>query len=70
MKINYMYWIAYFFVIVGALNWGLVGIWNLDLVAYIFGAMTTAARVVYILVAISGLYLIFSAPMRAARKDF
>lgn len=45
-------------VIVGALNWGLVGIANFDLVAAIFGAGSVLARLVYILVALSGIYQI------------
>ena len=41
--------------IVGALNWGLIGLFNFDLVASIFGPMTIAARTVYTLVGIAGL---------------
>ena len=43
-------------VIVGALNWGLVGLIDLDIVAAILGQMTVATRLVYILVGIAGLY--------------
>lgn len=43
-------------VIIGAINWGLVGLFNLDLVAAIFGAGSGLSRIVYILVGISGLY--------------
>lgn len=43
-------------VIVGGLNWGLVGLLNLDLVAAIFGAGTTLARAVYVLVGASALW--------------
>jgi uncharacterized membrane protein YuzA (DUF378 family) len=42
--------------IVGGLNWGLVGLAEFDLVAAIFGAGTTASRVVYVLVGLSALY--------------
>ena len=41
--------------IVGGLNWGLVGIFNLDLVAAIFGDMSVVTRIVYILVAVAAL---------------
>jgi uncharacterized membrane protein YuzA (DUF378 family) len=49
-------------IIVGALNWGLVGFFKLDLVAKIFGGQTTAfgARVIYILVGLSALVHVFS----------
>ena len=43
-------------VIVGGLNWGLVGIFSFDLVAAIFGEMTAVSRVVYTLVGISAVY--------------
>jgi uncharacterized membrane protein YuzA (DUF378 family) len=42
-------------VIVGALNWGLVGLANVDLVAAIFGEGAILSRLVYVLVALSGL---------------
>ena len=41
--------------IVGAINWGLVGLFNLDLVAFLFGTQTLLTRIVYSLVAICGL---------------
>lgn len=54
--------VALVLVIVGALNWGLVGLFEFDLVAEIvgeqFGAVNLVSRVVYILVALSGLYLV------------
>lgn len=45
-------------VIVGALNWLLVGIFRFDLVAFLFGNMTLLSRIVYILVGLCGLYLL------------
>ena len=44
-----------FFTIVGAVNWGLIGLFNFDLVATIFGPMSIAARVIYTIVGICGL---------------
>jgi len=55
-------WIALILVIVGALNWGLVGFLQYDLVAAILGDATTATRIVYDLVGISAIYLIFIVP--------
>ena len=51
------YWIALVLVIVGALNWGLVGLFDFDLVAALFGPFTAAARTVYILVGVAGIVL-------------
>ena len=50
--------IAYILLIVGALNWGLVGLLKTDLVQLLFGSMTFLSRLVYSLVGLSGLYLV------------
>lgn len=52
--------IAYILVIIGALNWGLVGIFNWNLVSAIFGGYNAGSIIVYILVCIAGLWLIIS----------
>ncbi len=57
-KLKALDWIALILLIVGGLNWGLVGILNLDLVAAIFGAMSVISRIVYTLVGISAIYII------------
>lgn len=44
--------------IVGAVNWGLVGFLDFNLVAFLFGSMTWLSRIVYALVGLCGLYLI------------
>jgi uncharacterized membrane protein YuzA (DUF378 family) len=48
--------LALVLVIVGGLNWGLVGILDFDLVATLFGVMSTVSRVVYALVGVAALY--------------
>ena len=53
--------IALILVIVGGLNWGLVGLFKFDLVATIFGAGSTLARIVYIVVGLSAVYMIYFA---------
>jgi uncharacterized membrane protein YuzA (DUF378 family) len=45
-------------VIIGAINWGLIGFFRFDLVAFLFGNMTWLSRIVYALVGIGGLYLL------------
>ncbi len=44
--------------IIGAVNWGLIGIFKFDLVAFIFGNMSWLSRIIYALVGICGLFLI------------
>lgn len=45
-------------VIIGAINWGLIGFFRFDLVAFLFGNMSWLSRIVYALVGIGGLYLL------------
>ncbi|MEG0899342.1 MAG: DUF378 domain-containing protein [Oscillospiraceae bacterium] len=46
-------------VIIGAINWGLVGVFKFDAVAWLFGGSTALiARIVYILVAVAGIWCI------------
>lgn len=49
-------YIALILVIIGAINWGLIGFFQFDLVRVIFGNMSLLSRIVYALVGISGLY--------------
>ena len=49
-------WLAMVLMIVGGLNWGLVGATGVDLVATLLGEMTLASRAVYLLVGLSALY--------------
>jgi uncharacterized membrane protein YuzA (DUF378 family) len=59
-------------VIVGALNWLLVGLFNFDLVAAIFGAQSVLARAVYVIVGLCGICcvtLLFAPTVSAARSE-
>jgi len=51
--------ITFILMVIGGLNWGLVGIFSFDLVAAIFGAMSLVSRIVYIVVAVCTLYHLF-----------
>ncbi|BAO92652.1 DUF378 domain-containing protein [Caballeronia cordobensis] len=54
-------WISGALVIIGALNWGLVGLANVDLVVALFGAGTAGARIVYVLVGLAGIVMLIRA---------
>jgi uncharacterized membrane protein YuzA (DUF378 family) len=54
--------IAYALLLIGALNWGLVGFFGFDLVAALFGSMTALSRIVYALVGLAALYDVLSLP--------
>lgn len=47
---------ALILIIIGAINWGLIGFFQFDLVATLFGDMTAFSRIVYALIGIAGLY--------------
>jgi uncharacterized protein len=47
--------VAYVLIIIGALNWGLVGFFNFNLVAWLFGEATTISRIIYALVGLAGM---------------
>lgn len=44
--------------IIGCINWGLIGLFEFDLVAAIFGTMTMFSRIVYVIVGLCGFYAI------------
>ena len=56
MKTNWLDYTLLSLVIIGAVNWGLIGFFHFDLVAFIFGEMSWLSRIIYALVGISGLY--------------
>lgn len=58
MKMGVIGWIAFILVVIGGLNWGLVGIFNLNVVDAIFGVMSIVSRIVYILVGLSAIYFL------------
>jgi len=58
MKVIYP--IAIVLLVVGGLNWGLVGLLNLDVVAALFGAGSIIASIIYVLVGLSALFVVLS----------
>ncbi|NTU99269.1 DUF378 domain-containing protein [Candidatus Falkowbacteria bacterium] len=61
-SLNAFDWITLVLVIIGALNWGLVGFFSFDLVATIFGSMSIFSRVIYSLVGLSAIYVAYISP--------
>ena len=52
-------WIAFILVIIGSVNWGLVGLLSWNLIENIFGTIPILLSIVYILFGVSGLYIIY-----------
>ena len=48
--------IALLLVIIGALNWGLIGLFEFNLVSTVFGSLSIISRIIYVLVGLSGIY--------------
>ena len=64
-----LHWIALLLVIVGAVNWGLVGLFQFDLVAALFGGQTAPlSRIVYALVGLSGVVVAATSAALAAPR--
>lgn len=61
-------WTALVLLIVGGLNWGLVGIFDFDLVAAIFGDMSAFSRIIYAVVGLSAVY-VGAISMNLGKKD-
>jgi len=57
-KLTSLDWITLILVVIGGVNWGLVGAFNFNLVDAIFGSMSFISRLIYILVGISAIYSI------------
>jgi len=55
MKRNALLWITLILVLIGGLNWGLVGLFRFDLVAAVLGKMSALSRIVYTLVGLSAI---------------
>jgi len=66
--LKFLTYLSYTLVLVGAINWGLVGVFNFDLVAFLFGEMSTITRAVYALVGLSALVSVVTAYMSCPEK--
>lgn len=60
MRFNAIDWLSLVLIIVGGLNWGLVGAFNYNLVDSIFGADSALSRIIYVLVGLSAVYMVFA----------
>ncbi|MDI6715875.1 MAG: DUF378 domain-containing protein [Actinomycetota bacterium] len=66
-RLNWLDWTALVLAIIGALNWGLVGFFNFDLIRLIFGTgssptavVSTLSRIIFAIVGLGGLYSIYT----------
>ncbi|MFA6588610.1 MAG: DUF378 domain-containing protein [Patescibacteria group bacterium] len=66
--LNIFDWIAIVLLVIGGINWGLVGLTNFDIVETIFGGINFGARFVYVLVGLAAIYL-GAVSVQFSRKD-
>jgi uncharacterized membrane protein YuzA (DUF378 family) len=66
-RLDVISWVALVLLIIGGVNWGLIGLFNVDLVAAIFGTMTFLSRLIYIIVGVSAVYVAVMAPKLAKK---
>jgi uncharacterized protein len=59
-RFNALDWVAMVLLIVGGLNWGLIGLADFDLVAAIFSEGSALSRIVYVLVGLAALYSLYT----------
>lgn len=69
MKLDIIGWIAMVFVLIGSLSLGIMGIFGFDLISLIFGKMGLITRLIYILIGLSGAWLIYGISMERSRRS-
>jgi uncharacterized membrane protein YuzA (DUF378 family) len=70
LKLSILDYIAMALLVIGGLNWAMVALFGIDVVATLFGVLTPATRLVYLLVGIAALYAIYlTGRMASARHQ-
>lgn len=69
MKMNMADNVSFLLVLIGGLNWGIVGFFQQDYVSKIFGADATGTRVIYDLVGLAAVYMVLSWAMKMGKKS-
>ncbi len=69
MKMNAVDYLAWVLIVVGGLNWGLVGAFKYNLVDKIFGAGSTISRVVYVLVGLAAVYSVIAVLAKLSKTN-
>ncbi len=68
-KMNGLDWAALILSIAGAVNWGLVGAFNFNLVDVIFGSWPAIVRIVYVFVGLSGIFVLVNVGKMGETKE-
>ena len=65
----YLRILSYIFIIIGALNWGLVGFMNIDAVSLLFGEMSVVSRIIYGIIGICAILSLISTVRYVLYRD-
>jgi uncharacterized membrane protein YuzA (DUF378 family) len=68
-KKNLLQLVAFILVVIGALNWGLVGLFGLNVVNVVLGSIEIVERIVYVLVGVAAIVLIIPPAKEGAKKE-
>ena len=69
MKMSGWDWVVWILLFIGGLNWGLVGAFEYNLVDSIFGADSTIARIIYVLVGLAAIWSLITVLMKSSGKE-
>ncbi len=69
MKMNPLDWVVFVLLVIGGLNWGLVGLFKFNLVEKIFGAENVFGAIIYILVGLAALYYLVMTLMKIGKQQ-
>lgn len=67
-QMNPAEWIPMLLLAIGGLNWGLIGLFNFNLVSYLFGEMTLPSRIIYAIVGVCALYCLYLSGRISSKK--
>lgn len=67
-KLNVLDWVAMVLLTIGGLNWGMVGLFSVDVVAALFGVDSPFSRLVYVVIGLAALYSIYTSTKLAAAR--
>lgn len=69
MRWNAINWIAWVLMLIGGLNWGLIGFFNFNLVDALFGTMSDLSRAIYAIVGLAALWQLISVLARSGSNN-
>lgn len=68
MRWNAIDWVAWAFIIVGALNWGFIGFFNVDVIDSMFSTSTGMTRLIYGVVGLAGVWQLVAVLVRSGSR--